>query len=153
MGRNTSSAFTPPPPSIKTKQTCSPLLVLFISKLGSLVVYLRNKLAGTRKLPELPSRKPPRLPNGGLVYWTGKGKKQTKHNCSQFTHICASSSLCTHPCASQNHWFETTQWVQRAETRRSHSVFQALSKTQTNKHCSESIGSPNWHKDLTWELT
>lgn len=77
----------PPQNLCHRKKTNSVLLVLFISKLGSLVVYLRNKLAGTRKLPELPSQKPRVFPDGGLVYWTGKGRKQTKHNCSHFTHI------------------------------------------------------------------
>lgn len=85
-------------PSSVQKQTCSVLFLLFISKLGSLVVYLRNKLAGTRKLPKLPSQKPPIFPDGGLVYWTGKGKKQTKHNCSRFTHIhCTPVQVCAHP--------------------------------------------------------
>ena len=69
------------------------LLVLLISKLGSLVVYLRNKLAGTRKLPELPSRNPPphhHPLSSPLEHWsTGleRGKKQTKHSSTWFTHV------------------------------------------------------------------
>lgn len=59
----------------KKLHTCSVLFVLFISKLGSLVVYLRNKLARIRKLPELPSQKPPVFPDGELVYWTEKGQE------------------------------------------------------------------------------
>lgn len=98
------------------KQTCSVLLVLFISKLWSLVVHLRNKLAGTKKLPELPSQKPPVFPDGGLVHWTGKAKKQTKHNCSRFTHICTSSRLCTSTCTHKNTDYSvgTKKYVQRA---------------------------------------
>lgn len=135
----------------QNKQTCSLLLVLFISKLASLVVYLRNKLAGTRKLPELPSRKPPLLPNGGLVYWTGKGKKQTKHNCSQFTHICASSGLCTPTCLAKSLIWNYSMGTKSTNKKQPQCVSSFLK--DTNKHCSESIGSPNWHKDLTWELT
>lgn len=87
-----------------------------IHQQASLVVYLRNKLARTRKLPELPSQKSPAFPDGGLVYWTGKGKKQAKHNCALFTHICSSFSWCTYTCTHNNtHWKLLSAYTQHMQ--------------------------------------
>lgn len=143
--------------------------MLFISKLGSLVVYLRNKLARTRKLPELPSQKPPAFPDGGLVYWTGKGKKQTKHNCSRFTDIVyAQVQVCAHPRAHT----KTLIWNCSLRTNNKHneqphciSSFLKDTSIQTlqralvsligteiwlesiHRWCSNAVGESAWFKD------
>lgn len=58
-GRNISS---PPSPSASI-QTCRGAAFVIHQRVRySRVVYLKNKLAGTKKLPELPSQKPPCFP-------------------------------------------------------------------------------------------
>lgn len=114
----------------------------------SLVVYRRNKLARTWKLPELPSQKSPVSPDGGLVYWTGKGKKQAKHNSSLFTHICTHLDWCTSTCTHKNTHRKPlgacTQHMQRANPL--HRWLFSETRALTN-----TAASLNWHRDLAWE--
>lgn len=111
----------------------------------SLVVYRRNKLARTWKLPELPSQKSPVSPDGGLVHWTGKGKKQAKHSSSLFTHICTHlTSTCTHKNTHRKLLSAYAQHMQRANPL--HLWLFSETRALTN-----TAASLNWHRDLAWE--
>lgn len=87
---STSSAFTLP--LLERIKTCSALLALFICKLARLGIWVTN-CPGLENSQSFLQQKSLVFPDGGSDYWTGKGKKQAKHSCPLFTHICTSFVL------------------------------------------------------------
>lgn len=130
--------------------------MLFICKLARLSIWVTN-CPGRENSQSFLQQKSPVVPDGGSDYWTGKGKKQAKHSCPLFTHICTSfvlvhTHMLTHTQKQKKkHSLETALCIHPAYSAQPSKLPASLALSKT-RGLTNTAGSLNWCRDLAREL-